>query len=282
MVIFGVAAILLAAGGAVLFLMTREKGSEVHRRLAELNLDAPVERAPEAPLRVHRMLDEEQRQTLERKLSEAGWYEVTPVKMLLYMATSAAAFACIAIVLMLALRRLDALMVLIFFVLLVVGFAVPNKALDSAIATRKKAVQRALPDFLDMVCTTVEAGTALSGAIAVAMDCVTGPLKDELQHTTSDIRLGRSRTEALAAMAQRLREPDLTTTITTIIQAEKVGGNVGEVLASLASEARERRMLRAEEFAAQIPVKMVFPMAAFMLPSLLLIIFSGIVSQYIK
>jgi tight adherence protein C len=97
---------------------------------------------------------------------------------------------------------------------------------------------------------------------------------------SDDIRLGRSRSEALAAMAHRLREPDLTTTVTAIVQAEKLGGDIHQVLGSLANEARERRMMRAEEIAGTLPVKMVFPMALFMLPSLLMMIFGALAAQY--
>jgi tight adherence protein C len=133
-----------------------------------------------------------------------------------------------------------------------------------------------------MVSTSVEAGTALSQSLNIAMDACAGPLRKELELVNDDIRLGRSRGEALAAMAHRVREPDLTTCVTAIVQAEKLGGNIAGVLESLATEARERRMLRAEEVAATLPVKMVFPMAFFMLPSLLLIIFGGIAAQYFK
>jgi tight adherence protein C len=64
------------------------------------------------------------------------------------------------------------------------------------------------------------------------------------------------------------------------VQAEKLGGNIADVLGALAAEARERRMMRAEEVAAQLPVKLIFPMAGFMLPALMLLIFGGIIAQY--
>jgi tight adherence protein C len=69
--------------------------------------------------------------------------------------------------------------------------------------------------------------------------------------------------------------------VTALVQAERLGGNIVEVLSALAAEARERRMMRAEEVAAQLPVKMVFPMALFMLPALIVMIFGGIVAQYV-
>ncbi|MBV8148683.1 MAG: type II secretion system F family protein, partial [Candidatus Eremiobacteraeota bacterium] len=109
-----------------------------------------------------------------------------------------------------------------------------------------------------------------------------GPLRKELELVNDDIRLGRSRSEALAAMAHRVREPDLTTSVTAIVQADRLGGNISEVLQSLAHEARERRMLRAEEIAGTLPVKMVFPMVFFMLPSLVIIIFGSVFAHYTR
>jgi tight adherence protein C len=262
--------------GGVYYYLT---GSDVHRKLAQLNLDTPA--APNVgAVAIHKLLDDEQKRTLERRLSEAGWYDITPTRMTAYMFAGAGAGAVLAILFAFAMRSLDAVTLVVGVVMILGGFVLPSAAIDRAAEARKKSIQRELPNFLDVVSTSVEAGTALSGALNVAMDAVTGPLREELRLVVDDIRLGRSRSEALAAMAHRLREPDLTTTVTAIVQAERLGGNIAEVLGSLSAEARERRMMRAEEMAAQLPVKMVFPMALFMLPSLIFMIFGAIVAQY--
>lgn len=274
--LFGVVVLVLAAILGVVYFMY--KGNDVHRKLAALNLDTPSEEA--APSAIHKLLDDEQKRTLERRLSEAGWYAISPSKMTVFMLTGAGIGAFIGVLLGFALQKLDAMTVILFIICLAAGVIAPNASLDRAIAARKKAVQRELPNFLDIVSTSIEAGTALSGALNVAIDSVSGPLREELTLVADDIRLGRSRSEALAAMAHRLREPDLTTTVTAIVQAEKLGGDIHQVLGSLAEEARERRMMRAEEVAGTLPVKMVFPMALFMLPSLMLIIFGALAAQY--
>ncbi|MBV8491752.1 MAG: type II secretion system F family protein [Candidatus Eremiobacteraeota bacterium] len=276
--LFGILVVLLV-GGLTAFYYLRS-GNDVHRKLAALNLDAPAETS--GAVAIHKLLDDEQKLTMERRLQEAGWYDVTPTKMTGYMLAGAGVGGFIGILFGFAMGSLDTITIVVFFVALVAGFAAPQMALSRAIEARKKAVQRDLPNFLDIVSTSVEAGTALSGALTVAADAVTGPLRKELELATDDIRLGRSRSEALAAMAHRLREPDLTTTVTALVQAERLGGNIVEVLAALAAEARERRTMRAEELAAQLPVKMVFPMTFFMLPSLVLMIGGAVIGLFFK
>jgi tight adherence protein C len=269
--------VVAAAAGYYYFVISR---NDVHRRLAELNLNASSPSENKGSIAIHKLLDEGQKRTLARRLSEAGWYQMSPPKFVLYTLIGGGIGAALGIVVGFELGTLDFKTIAAFGVLTVAGLMAPNASLNRAIETRKKSVQRELPNFLDIVSTSVEAGTALSGALNVGAEAVEGALRDELNAVMDDIRLGRSRAEALAAMAHRLREPDLTTTVTAIVQAEKLGGNIAGVLNALATEARERRMMRAEEVAAQLPVKLIFPMAGFMLPALMALIFGGIVAQY--
>jgi tight adherence protein C len=277
--LIGVILIIVVGGlaGYYFFVVSR---NDVHRRLAELNLDTEAPTDNKASVSIHRMLDEGQRRTLARRLSEAGWYSTSPPKFVMFTLIGGGIGISLGVLMGFALGSFDTKTILAFAILAAAGFLAPNASLNRAIEQRKKSVQRELPNFLDIVSTSVEAGTALSGAMNVGAEAVTGALRDELDAVMVDIRLGRSRAEALAAMAHRLREPDLTTTVTAIVQAEKLGGNIASVLGALASEARERRMMRAEEVAAQLPVKLIFPMAGFMLPALMLLIFGGIVAQY--
>ena len=183
---------------------------------------------------------------------------------------------------MLVLHRHEAWLFVLPVVLALAGAILPSSMLDGAIANRKRRIRNALPDFLDLVSTTVEAGIALNGAFAAAVDAVRGPFRDELLAVLSDIRVGRSRAEALAAMAARADVTELTTTVTAIVQAEKLGGDISGILDQLAHDARDQRMTRAEELAAQLPVKMTFPMALCMLPALFVMIFGAVAAQLIS
>lgn len=254
---------------------------DLHQRLADLELSDGVERKRGPRDLLQNLLDNDQRGALERRLQEAGWTGRTPRQMVTSSVVGALVGVAMAAGLIFIWGSIDFIPIVGALVFVVCGAYYPFFKLNSAIEKRKKAVQRELPDFLDIVSTTVEAGIALNGAIAIAVDAMSGPLGDELQIALSDIRLGRSRVEALAAMAQRIHQPDVTSTVTAMVQSEKLGGNIASILVDLANEAREKRLMRAEELAAQLPVKMTFPMVFFLLPSLMLMIFGALLADYL-
>lgn len=256
--------------------------SAVERTVAQLDR-AGIEADRKAELGVFaRFFDERGRTNLERRLGQAGWYTMTPGRFM--MRSIVASFSGLfgGLMLPVFLHRHDAWLFVIPVILALAGAILPSSVLDGAIAERKKRIRNALPDFLDLVSTTVEAGIALNGAFAAAVDAVRGPFRDELLAALSDIRVGRSRAEALAAMAARADVTELTTTVTAIVQAEKLGGDIAGILEQLADEARDHRMTRAEELAAQLPVKMTFPMALCMLPALFVMIFGAVAAQILS
>jgi tight adherence protein C len=163
-----------------------------------------------------------------------------------------------------------------------IGAHLPKYQLKSAVKKRKSAIQRALPDLLDMLATTVQAGLAFNAALGYAQEVAVGPLGDEIKAVLSEVRLGRSRADALKSMATRVHQEQLSTTVTAIVQAERLGSNLANVLEELSEETRSRRMNRAEEIANLMPTKMVIPMALFMLPALFVMIFGGVVAGYMS
>jgi tight adherence protein C len=154
--------------------------------------------------------------------------------------------------------------------------------LSRARKTRKEQIQRELPDFLDFLSSTVQAGLALNAALVQSADATRGPLNEELTSMLAEIRLGRPRADAFQAMAERVNEDSVSTMVTAIVQAERLGSNLSNVLTELARETRDRRWMRAEERAAQLPVKMILPMAAFMIPSLYLMIFGPVIAKLVS
>lgn len=259
----------------VVVLALSGSGNNFAHQLAAIDASAGAPEDRESNI-LRRLLDDDRRNRMEGRLSEAGWYNVTPAQMV-RRAFGAGIFGMVFGVLLLIVLKHASPVFLIFSALLAICAAYfPYYQLNKAVETRKKEIHRALPDFLDLLSTTVEAGTALNGAIATAADGLHGALGDELRAALHDIRLGRSRAEALAAMAQRAREPDLTTIVTTLVQSERLGANIATMLAQLAAESREARILHAEEIGATLSNKLVFPMALFMLPALLIIIFGGV------
>lgn len=275
-------AIVALTACAVMFVIYRFSGNtknDMGNQLAAIDASAGFGRGNDVSL-FKRLMDEQQQHKMAAMLQQAGWYDVTPQKMLLRSVTGLVAGASFGLFLIVVLHQHG---VLGYFGLLVAttfGSYYPRTKLNGAIAQRKTAVHRELPDFLDMLSTTVQAGVGLNGALASSVDGLKGALGDELRAALQDIRLGRSRGEALVAMANRVREQDLSTTVTAIVQSENVGASISVVLEQLAAEARERRFLRAEEIAGQLPVKLIFPMALCMLPALFVIIFGSVAASF--
>jgi tight adherence protein C len=251
------------------------------KRLADLERSTVGREADDAFFK--KLLDEKSRSNLATKLNAAGWYDVTPTKIVIRTIVSGIVGTVAGIGLVFFIIGDTSWMWLCAGGALVfAGFAAPTVLLNRAAEARQKAIFRAVPDFLDMLTTTVEAGVSLNGALAATVDSISGPLAEELKSALSDIRMGRSRADALTAMAARTGQPDLMTAIMAIVQAERLGGNIVTVLGELAVEARESRMARVEELAAQLPVKMVFPMALFMLPALIVMIFGPVVAGFLS
>jgi len=267
-------------GSTALFLFAialLPKSSEVDKRLADLDRSAINREVSDSPFA--RLIDARQRSKLARKLTAAGWYTTSPAQIIMRTIAGGCAGTAGGISLVHFVGDMSLTWLGLGAGVMFAGFAAPTALLNRALEVRQKAVQRALPDLLDMLTTTVEAGVSLNGALLSSVDAISGPLAEELKATMSEIRMGRSRADALMAMADRVQQPDLLTTIIAIVQAERLGGNVVAVLEEISIEARESRMMRIEELAAQLPVKMVFPMALFMLPALIVMIFGPVVAS---
>ena len=237
--------------------------------------------ADDAATLFQRLLDDQRRDRLEVRLQEAGWYHTTPAKLFARSGVYGAIGAGIGLLLMLILHLFTPVMMAGIAALAGFGAYRPYGQLAGAIKERKLQVHRTLPDFLDLLSTTIEAGVALNAAISVAAEGLKGALGEELRAALQDVRLGRSRAEALLAMAARVREPDLTTVVTALVQSERVGASLTHVVDELAADSRDRRIMRAEELAAALSNKLIFPMALCMLPALFIMIFGGVFARYL-
>jgi tight adherence protein C len=271
---------ILGAASAFLFALSLiPTKSPLAAQLEALKGVTPNTADPAELVVFEKMFSTEQRGRLSQRLLEAGWYDMTPAKVGLRVAACAGIGAIFAI---LILRVVHAPPLAVLFLALAVAAAaayLPFAILERAIQARKVAIQKALPNFLDMVSTTVQAGLSVNAALNYGVDAAPGPLGDEIKEALSEMRLGRSRAQALKAAAARANQQAFTSTVTAITQAEKLGSNLSKVLGELADDTRHQRIMWVEEFAAKLPVKMVFPMAFFMLPCLFVIIFGSIIAH---
>jgi len=162
--------------------------------------------------------------------------------------------------------------VLVILPLTALAFFAPDLWLSSRVSSRKSAIRRALPDMLDMLTISVEAGLGFDQAMAKLVRNTSGPLSEEFGRVLQEVQAGVDRSDAMRRLAQRTEVPELNGFIMAIVQAEVFGISVSSVLRSQASEMRVKRRQYAEETAQKAPVKLVFPLVICILPATLIVI----------
>lgn len=155
-----------------------------------------------------------------------------------------------------------------------IGFFLPNFVLGKLIARRQERLRFSLPDALDLMVVCMEAGLGLDQALTnVSRELrTTHPdIAEELSLVTLEMRHGKRRVEALKNLADRNGEPELRKLVATMVQADRFGTSVGESLRTHSDFMRVRRRQEAEERAAKVGVKLVFPIFFFILPAMLIV-----------
>ena len=155
---------------------------------------------------------------------------------------------------------------------IVAGFMAPDIILSQRAEGRQADIRRTLPEALDLMAITVQAGVGLEQAVAVVTERLKGPLGEEFNRFLNEVQLGFSRREALTNMRERNDCPELSTFILSMLQADALGIAVGDVLKTQAVEIRAKRRQRARERAAKAPVRLLFPLIFGILPALFVVI----------
>lgn len=153
-----------------------------------------------------------------------------------------------------------------------IGFFAPEFWLGRRIKKRRKALLLAVPDTLDLLTISVKAGLGFDAALAKVVEKNKGPLADEFSRALAEIRVGKSRREALRAVVDRTDVKALTNFVGAIIQAEQLGVSISKVLEVQSNQLRIERRQRAEEMAAKAPIKMLFPLVGCIFPSMFIVI----------
>lgn len=162
------------------------------------------------------------------------------------------------------------------------GYMFPAIWLRDRIQSRRRDALKTLPFFLDIITLCVEAGLNLTGALtqAVAKGPV-GPLRDELGRVLRDMRAGKPRLDALRSFADRMNEPSITNFVSAMIQAENMGMNLGPIMRAQSEQRRAERFARAEKLAMEAPVKLLFPLIAFIFPCTFVVLAFPIAMKFI-
>ena len=155
------------------------------------------------------------------------------------------------------------------------GYFLPNYILRVLWGRRRDRIDRALPDVLDLMIVSMEAGLALQATLVRVADEVRGISKDlykELQFTNAELRTGSSRETALKNLGERTGVQSVKSLVSLMLQSEKMGTSIAEALRTHADFIRVQRAQKAEEIAAKLPVKILFPMMLFIMPALFIVI----------
>ncbi len=168
-----------------------------------------------------------------------------------------------------------------FYILVVTLLAFsPGAWLRQALKERQQSIESALPFVLDLLTLSVEAGLDFMTAIQrIVEKRAIDPLTEELVRVFREVLLGKTRKEALKAMAERVNQDDVSAVVHALTQADELGVSIGAMLRIQADQMRTRRFQRAEKRANEAPVKMLFPLVAFIFPAVFLVLLGPIIAQ---
>jgi tight adherence protein C len=252
-----------ASYGAVRAANVREERLSLRERI----INPSIARIARAMLRLNR------RETLEivqQRLLAAGLGAVSPSSFLATKAMLAGTGALFGLFMWMSTG--SAMGIFLLIGLLGVGWIAPGFIVGSRVRRRRDAVQAALPDALDLLAVSVEAGLGFDAAISKLVDHMDGPLIDEFGLALSEMRVGEARQDALKKLSTRIDSPELSAFVRAIIQADQLGISLGRILRVQAVDTRLKRQAAAEEKAMKAPIKMLFPTVAFIFPAMFIVI----------
>ena len=153
-----------------------------------------------------------------------------------------------------------------------IGTLIPGAALDIKAKSRQELIRRALPDTMDLLTISVEAGLGFDAALSQVVKSTEGPLAHEIARMLQEMQVGVSRVDSLRSLASRTNVDELGGFTLAMIQAEQFGVSISKVLRSQASVLRTKRRQRAEEKAMKVPVKLLFPLIFCILPAMFIVL----------
>ncbi|MBT2662888.1 type II secretion system F family protein [Bacillus sp. ISL-45] len=172
--------------------------------------------------------------------------------------------------------------ILFLLIGLAAGTFLPHYYLSIKKKARNKSALKELPDILDLLTVSLEAGLGFDSAVSKVVSKKNGVLSAEFHRSLEELRLGRTRREALTGIKNRIEVEEVRAFISSILQAEKLGIGMVQVLRVQSNEVRERRRQRAEEEAMKAPVKMLFPLVLFIFPSLFIVLLGPALIQFLQ
>ena len=159
------------------------------------------------------------------------------------------------------------------------GFLGPRLFLTRRISARQHLIQLQLPDLLDLLTVSVEAGLGFDAGVSKCIEKMEGPLSEECRTILREVRVGKARKQALRDAAERIKVHDVDVFFSAIIQAEQLGVSLAKVLRVQSDQLRLKRRQRAEETAQKAPIKMMFPLVMFIFPTIFIVLMGPAILQ---
>ena len=211
------------------------------------------------------LLPYEMMERIEKKLSHTGVSYLLNAEQ--FVAVRIISIFCGFIFGVIALAALEKDLPVVILITTIMGYLLPDMWLRDTRIRRENAIIRDMPVYLDFITMSVEAGLNLQGALGQAMEkAPPGPLRNEFGIVLRDLRAGLPRSEALRRMADRIDVKEVTSFVSSMIQAEKMGSSMANVLRIQAEQRRNERFQRAEKLAMEAPIKLVGPLIMFIFP----------------
>jgi tight adherence protein C len=214
---------------------------------------------------------------IREKLISAGMYGTTPRKILGYQVLAAIAATLFVLWLIPAMGGSLILGVVLAVAAGVGGWFAPTYYVELKRRKRMELVDKQMPDFIDLLVVTIEAGLGILASMRVASDSMTDPLGQELRLTLQEQRMGLSVGQAIESLGRRADCDNMRIFVRSITQGERLGVSIGTTMRNLSLEMRKRRRAKAEERAQKMPIKMLFPLIFFIFPALFIVILTPMV-----
>jgi tight adherence protein C len=209
---------------------------------------------------------------IRQELMRAGMYTTSPNTFLGYRVLSSLTLPLAMVWMLGAAGSAGGLVVLGAIFGVFTGWSLPASVVHRRAQRRMEHVEEDLPELIDLLVVTVEAGLGFNGSLRVAAERFHGPLRDELRLTLQEQRLGLPTNTALTNLLERCETPSMRSFVRSVLQGENLGVSIGQIMRNLGIEMRKRRRQYAEERAQKAPVKMLFPLIFLLLPALFIVL----------
>jgi tight adherence protein C len=232
--------------------------------------------------RFEAQLDDDRRRRIRAELNSAGYYRTSVTRYVGYRVLCAVGLPALLLVLTIVLGSFSVQALIVVLVVALAGFMAPSIYLERRAVIRVRKIDYEIPELVDLLVTTVEAGVGFLAALQLAARRVREPLGQELRVTLREQGMGRTLDEALRNLGARTSSGNLRMFVQAVLQGETLGVSIGKILRDLAVDMRKARRQMAEERAQKAPIKLLFPLVFLILPAMMLVLLGPAMYDIVK